>query len=85
MFLYLAVPQATDECPSRNFNILMRGTGKWFPHSYARHAKAKGLCCLINDSLTLLKLSQTRWMSVGGAGVGVSQQLSELKTHFEID
>jgi Domain of unknown function (DUF4371)/hAT family C-terminal dimerisation region len=71
----------------RNVEFMVAETYNWFCHSTARQQKYKALYTCMNvgeDPLKILKLSDTRWLSIAPCVKRVLDQFDELKLHFQL-
>ena len=72
---------------SRNIEFMVSEAYTWFCHSTLRLQKYKSLYCSINigdEPLKILKLSNSRWLSIAPCMQRLLQQYEELKLHFEV-
>ena len=71
----------------RQVEYLVGQTYCWFSNSTNRQLKYKEVYETINvgeEPLKILKLSDTRWLSIAGCVERVLQQYEELKLHFQL-
>jgi len=71
----------------RNVEFLVAETYNWFCHSTLRQNKYKDLYKCINvgeEPLKILKMSDTRWLSIAPCVKRVLDQYEELKLHFQL-
>lgn len=83
--LQLAVSHASESNLPRNIEFLIRETYNWFSNSPKRRDEYRALFQTINcgdDPLKILKVCETRWLSIEPAVVRVLAQWEELKLHF---
>lgn len=70
----------------RNIEFLVSETHNWFAHSTVRQSKYKDLYASIHpgeEPLKILKLSDTRWLSIAACVERILQQYDSLKLHFQ--
>ncbi|CAH2101180.1 unnamed protein product [Euphydryas editha] len=85
--LQLAVSHASESNLPRNIEFLIRETYKWFSISLKRRDEYKALFQTINcgeEPLKILKVCETRWLSIKPAVVRILAQWEELKLHFAL-
>lgn len=85
--LQLAVSHSSESNLPRNIEFLIRETYNWFSNSPKRRDEYKALFQTINcgDSpLKILKVCDTRWLSIEPAVVRILAQWKELKLHFSM-
>lgn len=83
--LQLAVNHASENTLPRNIEFLIRETHNWFSHSTKRQIEYKQIFELINCGeapLKILKVCETRWLSIEPAIVRILSQWDALKIHF---
>ncbi len=71
----------------RNIEFLVGETYNWFSHSTLRQQKYKQLYSCINigeEPQKILKVSDTRWLSIAPCVQRILSQFEELKLHFQI-
>lgn len=85
--LQLAVSHASQQTIPRHIEFLIRETYKWFSTSSKRQLEYKEIYSLINcgeEPLKILKLCDTRWLSIEPAVVRILSQWEALKLHFSV-
>ncbi|KAI5643242.1 hypothetical protein NE865_04660 [Phthorimaea operculella] len=85
--LQLAVSRASEQTIPKHIEFLIRETYKWFALSAKRQKEYKEIYDLINcgeQPLKILKLSDTRWLSIEPAVARILSQWEELKVHFQL-
>lgn len=85
--LQLAVSKSTEKTLPRNVEFLVEETYNWFAHSSIRQLNYSQLYSTINDGeepLKILRVAETRWLSIEPAVNRILDQWLSLKTHFEI-
>ena len=71
----------------RNVEFMVSETYRWFCHSTARQIKYRDLYSCINvgeNPLKILKVCDTRWLSIAPCVDRILSQYVELKLHFQI-
>ena len=71
----------------RNIEFVVAQTYCWFSNSTHRQLRYKEIFETINigeEPLKILKLSDTRWLSIAGCVERILQQYDELKLHFNL-
>ncbi|CAG4969372.1 unnamed protein product [Parnassius apollo] len=85
--LQLAVSHASESNLPRNIEFLIRETYNWFSISPKRRDEYKALFQTINcgdEPLKILKVCDTRWLSIEPAVLRILAQWNELKLHFSL-
>lgn len=85
--LQLAVSKATENTLPRNVEFLIKETYNWFAQSSIRQLSYAQVYSTINDGeapLKILKVADTRWLSIEPAVKRILDQWLELQTHFQI-
>ncbi|KAL0830065.1 hypothetical protein ABMA28_003522 [Loxostege sticticalis] len=85
--LQLAVSRASEQTIPKHIEFLIRETYKWFALSAKRQKEYAEIYNLINcgkQPLKILKLCDTRWLSIEPAVARILNQWEELKVHFEL-
>jgi len=71
----------------RNVEFLLSETYKWFSQSTIRQHKYRDIYSCINvgeEPLKILKMSDTRWLSISPCVQRILDQYDELKLHFQL-
>ncbi|KAL0884118.1 hypothetical protein ABMA27_016137 [Loxostege sticticalis] len=85
--LQLAVSNASRNTIPQHIEFMIRETYKWSSISSKRKIEYKELYSLINcgnEPLKILKVCDTRWLSIEPAVVRILSQWEELKLHFSL-
>lgn len=85
--IQLAVSHASCETIPRNIEFMVRETHNWFKLSAKRQADYKALYETLNfgeEPLKILRVCNTRWLSIEPAVSRILSQWNELKLHFQI-
>lgn len=85
--LQLAISKATENTLPRNIEFLIKETYNWFANSSIRQLNYAQIYKLLNDGqepLKILRVADTRWISIEPAVKRILDQWTELNAHFEI-
>ena len=85
--LQLAVSKATENTLPRNIEFQIKETYNWFAHSSMRQLSYAEIYGAINDGekpLKIVRMADTRWLSIEPAVKRILDQWISLRTHFEI-
>ncbi|XP_067213025.1 zinc finger protein 862-like [Linepithema humile] len=85
--LQLAISKATENTLPRNIEFLIKETYNWFANSSIRQLNYAQVYQTLNNGqepLKILRVAETRWLSIEPAVKRILDQWTELKAHFEI-
>lgn len=85
--LQIAISKATENTLPRNIEFLIKKTYNWFANSSIQQLNYAQVYRTVNNGqepLKILRVAETRWLSIEPAVKRILDQWTELKSHIEI-